>query len=63
MFGRLQLIADLALGWFIYTKEGRNTAKKIIKQINNDLKLTQENFNGKQENPKGNIQSPSGHGL
>ena len=63
MFGRLQFIADLALAWFVYTKEGRNTAKKIIKQLNNDLKLTQENFNGKQENPKGNIQSPSGNSL
>lgn len=63
MFGRLQFIADLALGWFVYTKEGRNTAKKIIKQINNDLKLTQENFDGKQENSKGNIQSTSGHSF
>jgi hypothetical protein len=63
MFGRLQLIADLALGWFIYTKEGRNTAKKIIKQLNNDLKLTQENSNGKQENLKGNIPSTSRHSL
>lgn len=63
MFSRLQLMADLALGWFIYTKEGRNTAKKLIKQLNNDLQLIQEKSNGKQENLKGNIQSAPRHSV
>lgn len=50
MFGRFQFLSDMALGWFIYTPEGRETAKKLIEKLGKEVESEMKKLKGEKQN-------------